>query len=215
MLSNCCSKFLLPFRFNSEQENESHDEHDYDVETESESNMETVAAKRQAVEEPKQDDNIAASSDSPRNSFIRVRPIEELLAPSSSQNIDTTSKANDVSSCISGDSRPKILTVKFPARAKKSSKKRKRAKRIVLRSGSFKWCCNNCPASFNTEPLVKAHLLLVHHYATDRLIRQFDCTMCQYSDDLETTIRSHLNTEHGESDWSKVKCNYKTIATFE
>lgn len=194
------------FHFILKQENESYDEHDSDVET--------VAAKRQAVAESTQDENIATASNSPRNTFIRVRPIAELLAPSSSQTTDTASKANGVSACTSENSLPKILTIQSPTRVKKS-KKRKRSKRVVLQSGSFKWCCNICTAQFNTEPLIKAHLLLTHHYATDRLIRQFDCTMCPYSDDLESTIRYHLSKEHDESDWSKVKCNYKTIATFE
>lgn len=73
----------------------------------------------------------------------------------------------------------------------------------------FKWYCNNCSAIFDTCELVKKHLFAKHHYAnTNRSIRQFECTLCQYSDDSKSKIELHMITDHAQNDLKKVKCNY-------
>lgn len=160
--------------------------------------MDILLAKRQKVEKsPKVEENFAISPASTRTKF------EELQEHQSPQKNDTTSKRDGSTPCTNGNLHPKKRK-----RVKKSSKKRKCTKVIAQKSGSFKWCCNNCPALFDKEQSVKAHLKQEHHYATNRLIRQYECKMCPYSDDLEINIIRHLNRDHDENHWNNVKYNF-------
>lgn len=99
----------------------------------------------------------------------------------------------------------------------KSDRRAKKSKSTIAATPKprpIKWCCNICSATFNQQQLVKAHLQHAHHYATNRLIYQFDCTLCRYSNDLVSNIKSHMSTAHAENDLSHVKCNYKRMAMF-
>lgn len=107
-----------------------------------------------------------------------------------------------------GDTHPNVreraITLDRPA------KKEEPPKINTPKTGSFKWKCNDCSASFDTRPAVKQHLQAAH-----RLSYQFKCIICQYSHDQKSNVEKHLSTVHGEIDSSKLKSNFERIEVGE
>lgn len=96
--------------------------------------------------------------------------------------------------------RERAITLDRPA------KKEEPPKVIALKSGPCLWSCKHCSQSFDTRPMVKTHLQTEH-----RLSGQHKCTICQYSHELKSVVKDHLMKEHGDTDVTKINCNYERI----